>query len=218
MWALLWKDVRLELRTKERVSSLFVLALLIVLVFVFALSPEQAQGAEVSAALLWVTLLFAGMLSLQRAFLIEQERGCLSGLLLCPFDPSTLFLAKFLGNVLFLTLVELVVTPLTLLLLGGVQWSWSLLALPLVLLLGIVGFSALGTLFAAIAVRTRAREVLLPLMLLPLLVPLLIAAVKVTGALLAGTDWSGVWLRVLLAFDVIFVVTGWLIFAQVVRE
>src|SRR5713101_4034297 len=218
MWALLWKDVRLEMRTKERVSSLFVLALLIVLVFVFALSPEQAQRPEVGAALLWVTLLFAGMLSLQRAFLIEQERGCLSGLLLCPFDPSTLFLAKFLGNVLFLTLVELVVTPLTLLLQGGVQWSWSLLALPLVLLLGIVGFSALGTLFAAIAVRTRAREVLLPLMLLPLLVPLLIAAVKVTGALLAGTDWSGVWLRVLLAFDVIFVVTGWLIFAQVVRE
>ncbi len=136
---------------------------------------------------------------------------------MCPFDPSTLFLAKFLGNVLFLTLVELVVTPLTLLLLG-VQWSWSLLALPLVLLLGIVGFSSLGTLFAAIAVRTRAREVLLPLMLLPLLVPLLIAAVKVTGALLAGSDWAGVWLRVLLAFDVIFVVTGWLIFAQVVRE
>ena len=93
-----------------------------------------------------------------------------------------------------------------------------LLALPLVLLLGIVGFSSLGTVFAAIAVRTRAREVLLPLMLLPLLVPLLIAAVKVTGALLAGSDWWGVWLRVLLAFDVIFVVTGWLVFAQVVRE
>jgi len=217
MWALLWKDVRLELRTKERVSSLFVLALLIVFVFVFALSPEQAQRPEVGAALLWVALLFAGMLSLQRAFLIEQERGCLFGLLLCPFDPGTLFLAKLVGNVLFLVLVQAVVTPLTLLLLEA-RFSWSLLALPLVLLLGIVGFSALGTLFAAIAVRTRAREVLLPLMLLPLLVPLLIAAVKVTGALLAGADWSGVWLRVLLAFDVIFVVTGWLIFAQVVRE
>jgi len=217
MRALLWKDLRLEFRTKERVSSLFVLALLIVLVFIFALSPEQAQRPEVGAALVWVTLLFAGMLSLQRAFLIEQERGCLSGLLLCPFDPSTLFLTKFLGNVLFLLVVEAVVTPLSLLLLG-VPWSWDLLMLPLVLLLGIVGFSALGTLFAAIAVRTRAREVLLPLMLLPLLVPLLIAAVKVTGALLAGTAWSGVWLRVLLAFDVIFVVTGWLIFAQVVRE
>lgn len=217
MWALLWKDLRLEFRTKERVSSLFVLALLIVLVFVFALSPEQAQRPEVGAALLWVTLLFAGMLSLQQSFLIEQERGCLSGLLLCPFDPGALFLAKLLGNALFLVLVQAVVTPLTLLLLG-IGLSWSLLALPLVLLLGIVGFSALGTLFAAIAVRTRAREVLLPLMLLPLLIPLLIAAVKVTGALLAGADWSGVWLRVLLAFDVIFVVTGWLIFAHVVRE
>jgi len=198
-------------------SSLFVLALLIVLVFVFALSPEQVQRPEVGAALLWVTLLFAGMLSLQRGFLIEQERGCFSGLLLCPLDPGQLFLAKLVGNALFLVLVEAVVTPLTLLLLGA-QWSWSLMMLPLVLLLGIVGFSALGTLFAAMAVRTRAREVLLPLMLLPLLVPLLIAAVKVTSALLAGTEWSGVWLRVLLAFDVIFVVTGWLIFAQVVRE
>src|SRR5262247_893702 len=135
MWALLWKDVLLELRTKERLSSLFVLALLIILVFVFALGPEQARRPEIGAGVLWVTLLFAGMLSLQRGFLIEQERGCLSGLLLCPFDPSTLFLAKFLGNVLFLTLVELVVTPLSLLLLG-VQWSWALLALPLVLLLG----------------------------------------------------------------------------------
>jgi heme exporter protein B len=217
MWALLWKDVLLELRTKERVSSLFVLALLIVLVFVFALSPEQIQRPEVGAALLWVALLFAGMLGLQRAFLIEQERACFSGLLLCPFEPGALFLAKLIGNLLFLSLVETVVAPLTLLLLQ-MPWSRSLLALPLVLLLGIVGFSALGTLFAAIAVRTRAREVLLPLLLLPLLVPLLIAAVKITGAVLAGEVWTGVWLRVLLAFDVIFVVTGWLIFSQVVQE
>jgi heme exporter protein B len=217
MWALLWKDVRLELRTKERLSSLFVLALLMVLVFVFAFRPEQAQRPEIGAALLWITLLFAGMLSLQRGFLIEQERGCLSGLLLLPIDPSSLFLAKLLGNVVFLVVVEAVVTPLTLLLLG-VPWSWSLLWLPVVLFLGILGFSALGTLFAAIAVRTRAREVLLPLMLLPLLIPLLMAAVNITSALLAGAAWSGVWLRVLLAFDVIFVVTGWLIFAQVVQE
>jgi heme exporter protein B len=157
------------------------------------------------------------MLSVQRAFLIEQERGCFSGLLLCPFDPGTIFLAKLIGNILFLTLVQAVVAPLTLLLLE-VRFSWSFFALPLVLLLGIIGFSALGTLFAAIAVRTRAREVLLPVMLLPLLIPLLIAAVKVTGAILTGAEWSGVWFRVLLAFDVIFVVTGWLIFAQVVQE
>lgn len=217
MWAILWKDVLLEFRTKERMSSLFVLALLIVLIFIVALSPEQVQGPEIGAAVLWVTLIFAGMLGLQRAFLIEQERGCFAGLLLCPIEPGTLFLAKLTGNVLFLVLVEVIATPLTLILLK-VPLSWSLLALPVVLLLGIIGFAALGTLFAAIAVRTRAREVLLPVMLLPLLIPLLIAAVKVTSALLAGTTWTGVWLRVLLAFDVIFVVTGWLIFSQIVQE
>ncbi|MEW6298436.1 MAG: heme exporter protein CcmB [Thermodesulfobacteriota bacterium] len=217
MWALLWKDVRLELRTKERLASLFVLALLIVFVFVFALSPERLRSPEVSAALLWVALVFAGMLGLQRAFLVEQERGCLSGVLLCPFDPGAVFLAKFLGNVLSLTLVSVLVTPVTLLSLE-VRFSWSLLALPAVVLLGIIGFSAVGTLFAAMAVRTRAREVLLPVMLLPLLTPLLIAAVEVTGAVLAGAAWPGVWVRVLLAFDVIFVITGWLIFSQIVRE
>jgi len=217
MWALLWKDVLLELRTKERMSSLFVLAFLIILVFIFALSPEQAQRPEIGAAVLWVTLLFAGMLGLQRGFLIEQERGCLSGLLLTPIDASMIFLAKFFGNVLFLTAVEIIITPITLLLLSAV-WSSSLFVLPIVELLGIIGFSSLGTLFSAIAVRTRAREVLLPVMLLPMLVPLLLASVKVTGALLAGESMPEVWLRVLLAFDVIFVVTGWLIFGQVVRE
>jgi heme exporter protein B len=217
MWALLWKDVLLELRTKERLSSLFVLAFLIILVFVFALSPEQAQRPEIGAAVLWVTLLFAGMLSLQRGFLLEQERGCLSGLLLTPIDASALFAAKFLGNVLFLALVECIITPITLVLLRPF-WIASLFLLPVVELLGIIGFSALGTLFSAIAVRTRAREVLLPVMLFPLLIPLLIASVKMTGALLAGDPLPGVWLRVLLAFDVIFVVTGWLIFGQVVRE
>jgi heme exporter protein B len=217
MWALLWKDVLLELRTKERLSSLFVLALLIILVFVFALGPEQARRPEIGAGVLWVTLLFAGMLSLQRGFLIEQERGCLFGLLLTPIDAGTLFIAKFLGNVLFLTIVEAIVTPITLLLLGS-SWSPLLLLLAAVELLGIIGFSALGTLFAAIAVRTRAREVLLPVMLLPLLVPLLMASVKVTSALLTGEAWPEAWLRVLLGFDVIFVVTGWLIFGHVMWE
>lgn len=217
MLALLWKDFLLEFRTKERLSSLFVLSLLIVLVFVFALSPQQIQGPEIEAALLWVTIVFAGMLSLQRAFLLEQERGCFSGLLLCPIDPGAIFLAKMLGNVFFLLVVELVVTPLSLAFFS-VPFTRSLLALPVVLLLGTIGFAALGTLFSAIAVRTRAREVLLPIMLLPLLVPLLIAAVKVTSVVLSGGEWTGVWFRVLIAFDIIFVVTGWLIFSHVVQE
>ena len=165
--------------------------------------------------MLWIALLFAGMLGLQRTFLLEAERGGLSGLMLCPIDPGDVYLAKFLGNVFFLCLVETVVAPLSLLLLG-LPLTRSLLVLPLILLLGIVGFASLGTVFAAMAARTRAREVLFPLMLLPLLVPWLIAAIKVTGALLMTGQWLGVWFGVLLAFDVIFVVTGWLIFGYVI--
>ena len=217
MWAILWKDLLLELRTKERVSSLLVLALLIILVFVFALTPEQLHQPAFGSALLWVALVFAGMLSIHRAFILEQERNCFAGLLLCPIDPGQVFFAKFLSNVCFLAIVEAVVAPLTLALLG-LPFSVSLLGLPLVLLCGIVGFSALGTLCAAIAVRTRAREIILPLMLLPLLVPLFIAAVNVTGALLAGEVWTGTWFRILVAFDVIFVVVGWLTFGFVVQE
>lgn len=217
MWAIVWKDVRLELRTKERLASFFVLAVLIVLVWVFALGPERARNPEVGAAVLWVGLLFAGMLSLRRTFLIEQERGCLAGLLLCPFAPSDIFLAKLVGNIVFLSLVEVIVVPITILL-CGLPVSWSLLGLPLIVLLGIIGFSALGTVFAALAVRTRAGEVLFPLVLLPLLVPLLLSAVQATGALLSGGEWAGMWLRVLVAFDVVFVVAGWLLFGQAVYD
>lgn len=217
MWAIVWKDIRLELRTKERLASFFVLAILIVLAWVFALGPERVRNPQVGAAVLWVGLLFAGMLSLRRTFLIEQERGCLSGLLLCPLEPSDIFVAKLIGNIVFLSLVELIVVPLTIVF-CGLPVSWSLLGLPLLILLGIIGFSALGTLFAALAVRTRAGEVLFPLVVLPLLVPLLLSAVQATGALLSGGDWTGMWLRVLVACDVVFVVAGWLLFGQTVKE
>ncbi len=217
MWALLWKDLRIELRTKEGVSSLLVLGLLIILVFAFALGPERVQGEELGAALLWVALLFAGMLGIQRTFLIEQERGCFSGLLLCPLERSTIFLAKMLGNLLFLALVQVALIPVAVLFLG-LPAVRAFLFLPLVLFRGLLGFSALGTLFSAIAIKTRAREVMLPLLLLPLLVPLILAAVKVSSAVLAGTGWGGVWLRILVAFDVIFVVAGWLLFEEVLQE
>lgn len=217
MWAILWKDMCLELRTKERLSSLLVLAVLIVVVFAAALGPEQLRRPGFGAAVVWVALVFAGMLSVQRAFMLEQERNCLTGLLLSPLGSGRLFFAKLFGNVVFLSVVQAILTPFTLALFG-IPYTQALVYLPLVLLLGAVGFSALGTLFGAMAVRTRAREIVLPLMLLPLLVPLLLAAVHVTSALLAGQVWTGVWFRVLVAFDVVFVVSGWLTFGFVVRE
>lgn len=217
MWAVVWKDLRLEMRTGERVSSLLVMAVLIVVVFVAAVGPERLQRPDLGAALIWVALVFAGLVSVQRAFTLEQERNCLDGVLLAPLSPGRLFFAKLLGNVVVLSVVQAAVVPLTLALLD-IRAAPTLAGLPFVLLLGIAGFSALGTLFGAVAARTRMREIVLPLLLLPLLVPLLLAAVNVTGALLAGQVWTGVWLRVLIAFDVVFIVSGWLMFGFVVRE
>ena len=217
MWAVVWKDLRLEMRTGERVSSLLVMAILIVVVFVAAVGPERLQRPDLGAALIWIALVFAGLVSVQRAFTLEQERNCLDGVLLTPLPPGRLFFAKLLGNVVVLSVVQAAVVPLTLALLD-IRAAPTLAGLPFVLLLGIAGFSALGTLFGAVAARTRMREIVLPLLLLPLLVPLVLAAVNVTGALLAGQVWTGVWLRVLIAFDVVFIVSGWLMFGFVVRE
>lgn len=217
MWAVVWKDLRLEMRTGERVSSLLVMAILIVVVFVAAVGPERLQRPDLGAALIWIALVFAGLVSVQRAFTLEQERNCLDGVLLTPLSTGRLFFAKLLGNVVVLSVVQAAVVPLTLALLD-IRAAPTLAGLPVVLLLGIAGFSALGTLFGAVAARTRMREIVLPLLLLPLLVPLVLAAVNVTGALLAGQVWTGVWLRVLIAFDVVFIVSGWLMFGFVVRE
>jgi len=191
--------------------------LLIVLVFVFAMEPAGAAAA--APALLWVTFIFAGLLSVQRAFLIERESGGWYGLLLSPLDRGAIFLAKMLGNLIVLALAQLVLVVLLGLLLG-VAPPRAPLAFLLVNLLGLVGFSALATLFAAISVRLRARELLLPLLVLPLLVPLVICAVEASRIVLAGggAASAGVWLRVLATFDVIFTVSGWMLFERLVQE
>lgn len=217
MWAILRKDLQIEFRTRAGLSSLFVLGLLVLLVFQFAVPEEPTP--ELAAAALWLAFLLAGTLGAQRTFLIEQESLCLYGLLTAPLDPSSIFLAKMLGTLVVLTVLQLVVVPLTALFFN-VAPSAHPLGFALVCVLGNAGFSAVVTLFAAISVRSRAREMLLPLLVFPLLVPLLIAAVKASAILLgagAASDAS-VWIRMLVAFDVIFGVAGWLLFEQVVRE
>jgi heme exporter protein B len=217
MWAILHKDLRLELRTREALSGLVVLVLLIVLVFTFAMEPAGAASA--APALLWVTFIFAGLLSVQRAFLVERESGGWYGLLLSPVDRGAIFLAKMLANLVVLAVAQLVLVALLALLLG-VAAPASPFAFVVVNLLGLIGFSALATLFAAISVRLRARELMLPLLVLPLLVPLVICAVAASRLVLDGGTLTaaGVWLRVLATFDVIFTVSGWMLFDGLVRE
>lgn len=220
MLAILWKDLRIEWRTKEMLSSLAVLAILLVVTLAFA---DQASNAGASpgrlAGALWVAFLFAGMLGIQRSFLLERENGCLAGLLISPVDPSVLFLAKLVGNVVVLGIMQILIVPLAALFMGT-RVPAQLPTLALVLILGNLGFAALATVFAAVAVRARSREVMLPLLILPLLLPLVILAVRATGAVLGGGGLEEVRgpVTYLMAFDAIYCSAGWMLFEFVVRE
>jgi len=217
VWTILRKDLVLELRTREAIAGLAMLVLLVLLTFAFAFDPKGARDA--APAVQWVTFIFAGLMAIQRSFLLERENGAWYGLLLCPIDRGAIFVAKMAGNVIVLGIAQVLLLALSALLLG-VPMPESPLALLLVNLLGLVGFSALATLFAAVSVRLRAREMMLPLLVLPLLVPLVICAVEASRVVLAGGNGAsaGAWLRVLVAFDVIFSVAGWMIFEQLVQE
>jgi heme exporter protein B len=216
--AILGKDLRIEWRTRESVSSVFVLGVLLLVVFSVAHDAPPEGAPALAPAVLWATFVLTGLLGIQRGFLLERENDCLAGLLTAPLDPAAIYLGKTASNVALLAAMQAVVVPLVGLFLH-VDLLPVLPALTAVLLLGNLGFAALATLFAAIAVRTRAREVLLPLLLLPLLVPLLIGAVSATRAVLeGGLGGAREAIAVLAAFDVVFAVAGWLLFAYVVRD
>ncbi len=216
--AILQKDLQIEWRTRESISTVFVLGVLLLVVFTVAHDAPPEAAPALAPAVLWVTFVFTGLLGIQRGFLLERENDCLAGLLTSPVDPAAIYVGKLLGNVVLLGVVQAVVLPLVGLFLH-VDLLPPLPGLVLVCLLGNVGFASLATLFAAIAVRTRAREMMLPLLLLPLLVPVLIGAVTVTRAVLAGgIAEAREGIAVLVSFDVIFVVAGWLLFAYVVRD
>jgi heme exporter protein B len=195
-----------------------VLSVLLLVVLAVAHDPEPAAAPALAPSVLWATFVFTGLLGIQRGFLVERENDCLAGLLTAPVDPAAIYAGKLAANVVLLAAMQALVVPLVGLFLHVDLWA-ALPGLLVVLGLGNLGFAALATLFAWVAVRTRAREVMLPVLLLPLLVPLLIAAVKATERVLAaGLGAAGDALGVLVGFDVIFTVAGWLLFAYVVRE
>jgi heme exporter protein B len=215
---ILAKDLRLEWRTRESLASMVVLGILLLVVFTIAHDAPPDEAPALAPPVLWATFIFTGLLGVQRGFALERENDCMAGLLSSPIDPASIFVGKALGNLILLTVMQAIVVPLVAVFLHVEVWD-VLPALALVLLLGSVGFAALATLFAAVASRTRAREVMLPLLLLPLLMPLLIAAVGATRAVLAGglADVRSA-VEVLGAFDVVFAVAGWLLFEYVVRD
>ena len=214
--AIIWKDVLAELRTKEMFSSMFVFALLLIVIFNFSFDLRVEKVAEVAPGVLWVTFAFAGTLELNRALSSEIEGARLDGLLLAPMERSTIYFGKMLGNLLFISATEAVILPIF-----SAIFNLNLIqpAFLLTVFLGTVGFAAVGTLLSAMAANTRAREVMLPVLLFPIILPVVISAVKLTAGIFDGLPWASLasWLRLLVGFDVIFLTVSYMTFDYIVQ-
>ena len=219
VFAIVWKDIVAEFRTKEMFSTMFVFAVLVIVVFNFAfdLRVSGERVRQFAPGALWVAFTFAGVLGLNRAFILEKDRGCLEGLLLAPVDHTAIYFGKMISSVLFMLVVEALMLPVFTAFFGVNLFD---LGLVLVIVLGTVGFASVGTILSAMTAQTRAREVLLPILLLPVAAPVLIAAVKATSGILDGLALSEVsrWLQLLLAFDIIFPAVAFMTFDYVVKE
>jgi heme exporter protein B len=211
---ILRKDLLLELRTKESVPAMTLFSITVYVLFHFGLDRNSLDG-ELAAGVLWVTLLLAAVIGVTRLFAVEREQGGIDALLLAPVDRTALFLAKAGALFLFLVAVEIVAVPAFGLMLLGPGLGGALPELPLILLLGDLGIAAVGALVAALAAETRARELIVPLLLLPLLVPLLISCAQATEPLLRpdqGPEDLGRWLGLLTLYDVVFVLVSIAVF------
>ena len=215
--AVLWKDLAAELRSRELLSAMLVFALLVILIFNFALELDLATRQTVTSGVLWVTFAFAGTLGLNRSMAVERDRGCLDGLLLAPVDRSALYFGKALGNLAFMLIIEGMVLPAYSILYNVNLFRPGLLG---VVLLGSIGYAAVGTLLSSMTVQARTRDVLLPILLFPVVLPVLIPAVKATNAVLLGLEAAELWpwLNLLIAYDVIFTAVAFMLFDFVVEE
>ena len=213
--AILWKDILSELRTRDIIVSVLVFALLVIVIFNFAFDPARIR--LVASGVLWVALTFAGVLVLNRCFVLEKDKGCLEGLMLCPVSREIIYLGKLLGNLLFMLIVAIIVLPIFFILFNLPVFNPELI---LIVLLATIGFASVGTLFSALAVNTKARDIMLPILFFPIVAPVIIAAVKATGLVLDGEPWSSwaSWLQIMIAFDVIFMVVSSLVFEFIIEE
>jgi heme exporter protein B len=212
------KELRLEFRSRELLTTTLVFVLMVIVLFSFSFDPTSEEARKIGPGLLWIAFLFAGSLMLNPSFAREQTNDTLHALRLAPVEPFGILLGKILANLAFLLLTELLLLPVF-----AVLYNVALLPvlgrLLLVLLLGTLGLSVTGTAFSAISAQARMRELLLPLLLLPVLTPVLIASVECTAGLLAEpAELRMNWLHVLLAFDVIFLAASYLLCDTLLEE
>ena len=222
--AILQKDVRKELRTKEIVSSMFVFAVLVLVVFNFTLALDETRALELGPGILWTAFIFASTLGLNRSFAAEREDQSLSGLMLAPVDRSAIYFGKLLSNLLFILVMEIFVLPLFVVffnlnvweVLPGSDLAWF----GLVLVLGTLGYTALGTILAAVAANTTMRDVLLPMLLFSFAIPIVIAAAEATRLLFDVDPLSdpGTWVTLLAGCTTSYLAVSWMVFEYVLEE
>ena len=215
--AVIWKDLTAEWRTRENLSAMLVFALLVILIFNFALELDIQAQESLSAGVLWTTFIFAGTIGLNRSLAVEKDRGCLDGLLLAPVDRSVIYFGKAIGNLIFMLLVEIVVLPVYSFLYQVPVFQPGFL---LVVLLGSIGYVAVGTLLATMVVQVRTRDILLPILLFPLTLPVIIPAVKASQGFLLMIPLTEItpWLNLLIVYDLIFTAASFMVFDFVVEE
>jgi heme exporter protein B len=211
------KDIISEFRAREIIVSVLVFVLLVIIIFNFAFGAANEVMKAAAPGMLWVTFAFAGVLSLNRSFIMEKEEGCLEGLMVSPISRDIIYAGKALSSLVFMLVIEIIALPIF-----AFLFNLNVLSLEIITVtfLSTLGFAACGTLFSALAVKTKARELVLPILFLPIVVPVIIGAVKATGLVLAGESWAGVanWLVIIGSFDIIFLVISFWIFSFVVEE
>ncbi len=217
IWAIIYKDLLAEFRSHELISSMAIFAMLSILIFSFALELDRLARQEAISGVLWVTVAFASMLGLNRSLSMERERGNLNALLAAPIARSVIFFGKMIGNYVFALVVGLLLLPIMSVLYNqSVLQPWILV----ILLLGTLGLATVGTLLATMTVQTRARDSLLPIVMLPLALPIILASVKASTAILnadPAADWMA-WFQMLLVINVVYLVACYLLFDYIVEE
>jgi heme exporter protein B len=217
--ALLWKDLRVEWRQRETLASVCVFGVLVVLLFDFGFSMTGEASLRLLPGVLWIAFAFSGILAFNRSFAAERQNACLDGLRLAPVDPGLIYIAKLAANLIFLAVAEIVIVFVAALFfnfsfLPSLRWFTG------VVFFGTLGYAAVGVTFAAVAANTRMREVMLPVLQFPVVIPIFIAAIEATTSVLKADPAAnfGGWVRLLVAFGIIFIVLSFLLFEYVMEE
>jgi len=211
------KEALTEMRTREMVVAVMVFTLLVLVIFNFTTGISPQVVHDIAPGLLWATFSFSGVLALNRSFVREKENGCIEGLIACPADCEVIFAGKALISLVFMLSIEIVTLVIFTLL-----FNVNVLSPPLIVVtfLATIGFAAVGTLFSALSANTRAREMVLPILFLPVVLPVVISAVQASGRVLDGKSWGGLspYIQLILAFDVVITAVSYLVFAYVIEQ